>query len=130
MRDSYKRARKYGGINTSITQNIEDLMTNDIVRTMISNSNFVVMLRQSTLDKMMLAELLNIPSSQLGFITESPKGHGLIYTGEKSIVPFVNIIRPGKMYTAMSTKLGEKAVMLKDKDKDSLEAYTYEKVES
>lgn len=95
---------------------------------MISNSNFVVMLRQSTPDKMMLAELLNIPSSQLGFITESPKGHGLIYTGEKSIVPFVNIIRPGKMYTAMSTKLGEKAVMLKDKD--SLEAYTYEKVES
>ena len=46
MRDLYKRARKYGGINTSITQNIEDLMTNDVVRTMISNSNFVVMLRQ------------------------------------------------------------------------------------
>lgn len=130
MRDLYKRARKYGGINTSITQNIEDLMTNDVVRTMISNSNFVVMLRQSTPDKMMLAELLNIPSSQLGFITESPKGHGLIYTGEKSIVPFVNIIRPGKMYTAMTTKLGEKAVKLKEKDKDSLEAYTYEKVES
>lgn len=130
MRDLYKRARKYGGINTSITQNIEDLMTNDIARTMISNSNFVVMLRQSTPDKMMLAELLNIPSSQLGFITESPKGHGLIYTGEKSIVPFVNIIRPGKMYTAMTTKLGEKAVKIKEKDKDSLEAYTYEKVES
>ena len=103
-------------------------MTNDVVRTMISNSNFVVMLRQSTPDKMMLAELLNIPSSQLGFITESPKGHGLIYTGEKSIVPFVNIIRPGKMYTAMTTKLGEKAVKLKEKD--SLEAYSYEKVES
>lgn len=130
MRDLYKRARKYGGINTSITQNIEDLMTNDIARTMISNSNFVVMLRQSTPDKMMLADLLNIPSSMLGFITESPKGHGLIYTGEKSIVPFVNIIRPGKLYNAMSTKLGDKVIDFKEQEEESLEAYTYEIVES
>ena len=98
-------------------------MTNEIARTMISNSNFVVMLRQSTSDKMMLADLLNIPNSQLSFITESPKGQGLIYTGEKSIVPFVNIIRPGKLYDAMTTKVGEKAVEIVEEDKDELEMY-------
>ncbi len=123
MRDLYKRARKYGGINTSITQNIEDLMTNETARTMISNSNFVVMLRQSTPDKMMLADLLGIPNPQLTFITESPKGQGLIYTGEKSIVPFVNIIRPGILYDAMTTKVGEKAVEVIEKNVDELEAY-------
>lgn len=110
LRDLYKRARKYGGFNTSITQNIEDLMTNDTARTMISNSNFVVMLRQSTSDKQMLAELLNIPESQLKFITETPQGQGLIYTGEKSIIPFINVIGPGKLYDAMTTKVGEKKI--------------------
>lgn len=123
MRDLYKRARKYGGINTSITQNIEDLMTNDIARTMISNSNFVVMLKQSTPDKMMLAELLNIPNSQLHFITESPKGQGLIYTGGTSIVPFVNKIPKGTLYDAMTTKIGEKAVIIAEEDDDKLLEY-------
>lgn len=123
MRDLYKRARKYGGINTSITQNIDDLITNDIARTMISNSNFVVMLKQSTSDKMMLAELLNIPTSQLSFITESPKGQGLIYTGEKAIVPFVNKIPGGKLYDSMTTKVGEKAVTIVEEREDALEEY-------
>lgn len=123
MRDLYKRARKYGGINTSITQNIEDLITNDIARTMISNSNFVCMLKQSTSDKMMLAELLNIPNSQLSFITESPAGQGLIYTGEKSIVPFINRIPKGELYKAMTTKVGEKAVKIVEEDPDKLLAY-------
>lgn len=117
VRDVYKQARKYGGINTSITQNVEDLMMNDTARTMISNSSFVVMLRQSTTDKQMLAELLNIPESQLKFITETPPGHGLIYTGEKSIVPFINKIGPGKLYDAMTTKVGEKKIENVNNDK-------------
>ena len=122
VRDMYKLARKYGGINTSITQNVEDLMTNDTVRTMISNSSFVVMLRQSATDKQMLAELLNIPESQLKFITETPPGQGLIYTGEKSIVPFINKIGPGKLYNAMTTKVGEKKVEIVVAD-DKLDEY-------
>lgn len=110
IRDVYKQARKYGGINTSITQNIDDLMTNDTARTMISNSSFVVMLRQSETDKQMLAELLNIPESLLKFITETPPGQGLIYTGEKSVIPFIDKIGPGELYDAMTTKIGEKKV--------------------
>ncbi len=43
-------------------------------------------------------------------LEESAKDQALIYKGEKSIVPFVNIIRRGKMYTAKSTKPGEKAL--------------------
>ena len=122
LRDLYKRARKYGGFNTSITQNIEDLMMNDTARTMISNSNFVVMLRQSTSDKQMLAELLNIPESLLKFITETPPGQGLIYTGEKSVVPFINRIGPGKLYDAMTTKVGEKKVTVVEEE-EKLEEY-------
>ncbi len=122
LRDFYKRARKHGGLNTSITQNIEDLMTNDTARTMISNSNFVVMLRQSTTDKVMLQELLNIPESLVKFITETPNGSGLIYTGEKSIIPFINKIGPGKLYDAMTTKVGEKKVEIVD-TKEELEEY-------
>ena len=39
-------------------------------------------------------------------------------------------IRLCKIYTVMSTKVGEKVVKVKEKDKESLEAYSYEKVES
>ena len=115
MNTLYKRARKHGGINTSITQNVDDLITSDIARTMIANSNFVVMLKQGASDKMMLAELLSIPNSMLPFITESPQGQGLIYTGEKSIVPFVNKIpNDGVIYKAITTKVGEKAITIMD----------------
>ena len=58
---------------------------------------------------------------------------GRFFTGKcATLLDFYKIleIEKTKMYTAMSTKLGEKAVKIKEKDKDSLEAYTYEKVES
>lgn len=37
----YKRTRKYGGIPTGITQNVEDLFKSDIARSMLSNSQFI-----------------------------------------------------------------------------------------
>lgn len=107
LRELYKRARKYGGIPTGITQNVSDLLENDIARTMISNSEFIQMLNQAPLDRADLAELLNISATQLSHITNAGAGKGLIYTGN-SIIPFENKFpRNTKMYQAMTTKLSE-----------------------
>lgn len=104
LKSFYKQARKYGGLPTGITQNITDLLENDIARAIIQNCEFVQMLSMSAIDRAQLAELLNISPSQMDYITDKEAGHGLIFDG-KHIVPFVNDIpRNTRIYKAMTTK--------------------------
>lgn len=108
LQSLFKRARKYLGYPTGITQNIEDLLLSETARTMLQNSDFIQMLKQSPMDRAQLAGLLNISPTQLGYITNSNPGEGLIYTG-KTIIPFVNKFPTNtKLYKAMSTKSSEK----------------------
>ena len=48
LRMLWKRARKYGGVLTGITQNVEDLLKDDKSRSMLSNSEFLVLLILNT----------------------------------------------------------------------------------
>lgn len=81
----FKRARKYGGVPTGISQNIEDLLKSTTCRTMLSNCNFIQMLNQAPLDRENLRTLLNLSDSQVATITSAPKGQGLIYTGSNCV---------------------------------------------
>lgn len=104
---AWKRFRKYGGLLTGITQNIEDCLKNDTARGMLSNSEFLLMLNQAPSDRIELASLLNISETQMGYIKNAPAGHGLIKVGG-SIVPFVNDFPTDtQLYKLMSTKPGE-----------------------
>lgn len=117
LRNLYKRARKYGGIPTGITQNVTDLLENPTARTMISNCEYIQMLNQAPLDRAQLGDLLNISQTQMSYITNASPGHGLIYDGSH-IVPFVNILPKGtKQYQAMTTKLSE----VKERDEQKKE---------
>lgn len=107
LRDLWKRARKWGAVPTGITQNVTDLLSSEIARTMLSNCEFVQMLNQAPIDRNTLAELLNISTTQLSYITNSSPGEGLIYNGS-SILPFKdNFPKNTKMYKAMTSKLDE-----------------------
>ena len=107
IRDLYKRARKYGGLPTGITQNVSDMLENDVARTMISNCEFVQMLSQGATERAQLGALLNISPTQMEAITNAPSGHGLLYNGT-SIVPFVSEIpKESVLYKAMTTTLSE-----------------------
>ena len=85
----WKRVRKYGAFATGITQNVDDLLQSHTARTMLANSEFIVMLNQASTDRTELAKLLNISDRQLSYITDVEAGHGLIKVGS-SLVPFVN----------------------------------------
>lgn len=75
--------------------------------TMLSNSEFIVMLNQSASDRGQLAKLLNISKEQMSFITNADPGCGLIKYGS-SLVPFVNRFpRNTKLYELMTTRPGE-----------------------
>ncbi len=64
-----------------ITQNVEDLLRSDLARTMLANSELIIMLNQASTDRAELAKLLNISDQQLSFITNVEAGHGLLKIG-------------------------------------------------
>ena len=105
----YKRARKWGGIPTGITQNVEDLLRSELARTMLSNTQFVVMLSQNATDREQLAKLLNISHETMMYVTNSSAGSGLIYADEFGTIPFENKFPSNtNIYKIISTKFGER----------------------
>ena len=100
----WKRVRKYGACCTGITQNVADLLQSHTARTMLANSEFLVMLNQAPTDRVELARLLNISDDQLSYITDVEVGHGLLKCGS-TLVPFEdNFPRNTQLYKLMSTK--------------------------
>ena len=103
----WKRVRKYGAFITGITQNVEDLLQSHTARTMLANSELVVMLNQAATDREELASLMGISDLQMGYITNVDAGHGLVKIGG-ALVPFVNKVpKDTKLYALMTTKFGE-----------------------
>lgn len=103
----WKRVRKYGAYCTGITQNVDDLLQSHTARTMLANSEFIVMLNQASTDRMELAKLLNISDTQMSYITNVGAGQGLLKVGS-TLVPFINQFPTDtELYKLMTTKPGE-----------------------
>lgn len=103
----WKRVRKYGAYCTGITQNVDDLLQSYAERTMLANSEFIVMLNQASTDRIELSKLLNISELQMGYITNVGVGQGLLKVGS-SLIPFINKFPTNtKLYKLMTTKPGE-----------------------
>ena len=99
----WKRVRKYRACCTGITQNVDDLLQSHTARTMLANSEFLVMLNQAATDRTELARLLNISDNQLSYITNVDSGRGLIKCGS-AIVPFMDNFPKNRLYKLMTTK--------------------------
>ena len=56
----WKRVRKYGAYCTGITQNVDDLLQSHTARTMLANSEFIIMLNQASTDRIELAKLFGV----------------------------------------------------------------------
>lgn len=103
----WKRVRKYGAFCTGMTQNVADLLQSHTAKTMLANSEFIIMLNQAATDRIDLARLLNISDKQMSYITNVEPGHGLIKIGS-SLVPFENSFpKDTKLYKLFTTKLSE-----------------------
>ena len=90
-----------------MTQNVEDLLKSEQARGMIGNSDFIMMLNQNSEDLKLLAGMLNISETQMGYVTGADAGSGLLFA-EKVIVPFVDRFPADSyLYKLMSTKFGE-----------------------
>lgn len=108
VKSIWKRARKFWGLPTGLTQNVEELLLSPASRAVINNTSFIQLLNQSPLDRASLAELLSLSENDLKFVTNASPGSGLIYTG-KHTIPFMNNFPADtNLYRIMSTKAGEK----------------------
>ena len=106
---AWKRFRKYAGIMTAATQNVEECLRSETARLMFANSEFLVLYNQAATDRAELAKLLRISDTQMGYITNSAPGTGLIRMGG-AIVPFINTIpKDTQLYRLMSTTPGDEA---------------------
>ena len=104
---AWRQFRKRNAFPTAITQNVEYLLDSVQASTMLSNSEFIVMLNQAASDREKLAKLLNISMEQMSYITNADAGCGLIKYGS-ALVPFINRFpQDTKLYQLMTTKPGE-----------------------
>lgn len=107
---AWRRFRKRNAYPNAITQNVEYLLDSVLASTMLSNSEYIVMLNQAPRDREKLANLLNISKEQMSYITDTEAGCGLIKYGS-SLVPFVNRFpKDTQLYKLMTTKPGEDTV--------------------
>ncbi len=104
---AWRQFRKRNAYPTAITQNVEYLLDSVQASTMLSNSEFIIMLNQAASDREKLARLLNISKEQMSYVTGANPGCGLMKYGS-AVVPFVNRWpRDTKLYQLMTTKPGE-----------------------
>ncbi len=104
---AWRQFRKRNAYPTAITQNVEYLLDSVQASTMVSNSEFVVMLNQAAKDREKLAKLLNISNEQMSYVTNADAGCGLIRYG-RALVPFINRFpKDTELYKLMTTRPGE-----------------------
>ena len=107
LQQLWKKVRKQGGLCTGITQNVVDLLQNYVAMTLLANSEFVVLLKQSNLDSEKLAEVIGVSEAQLRFVHNAPSGTGLLKCGNV-VIPFDNQIgKDSELYKLYNTNLHE-----------------------
>lgn len=103
----WKRFRKWGGIPTGLTQNVNDLLRSREISNIFQNSEFIYLLDQAPDDRRFLADRLNISAHQLSYVTNAYPGEGLLIYGG-TIIPFVDHFpKDTKLYKLMTTKPDE-----------------------
>lgn len=103
----WKRVRKHRASCLGITQNVTDLLQSHTARTMLANSEFLIMLNQAGTDRLELAKLLNISDNQLSYVTNVEAGRGLLKCGSVIVPFFDNYPKDSKLYRLMTTKPSE-----------------------
>lgn len=80
-----KRARKYFLGVTTITQDVEDFLKNDMGRAIINNSSIQFLMKQSpnAIDK--IGDTFNLSEGEKSFLLSCDKGQGLFFAGRNHV---------------------------------------------
>ncbi len=104
---AWRQFRKRNASPVAITQNVDYLLDAPQARSMLSNSEFIVMLNQAEKDQERLSQLLNISPEQMRYVNGSEAGSGLLRYGN-ALVPFINKFpKDTELYRLITTRLSE-----------------------
>ena len=104
---AWRQFRKRNASPVAITQNVDYLLDSPQARSMLSNSEFIVMLNQAENDQERLSELLNISPEQMRYVNGSEAGCGLLRYGN-ALIPFINKFPMNtELYKLITTRPGE-----------------------
>ncbi len=104
---AWRQFRKRNAYPVAITQNVDYLLDSPQASSMISNSEFIIMLNQAEKDQGRLSELLNISPEQMSYVNGAEAGSGLLRYGN-ALVPFVNKFPSNtELYRLITTRPGE-----------------------
>lgn len=108
----WKVVRKMGCIPTGITQNISMLLSDDKLTTLVSNSEYTVIMKQSTKDARSVVDFFeDISASQIRELSKAHPGTGIIRFGN-AVIPLDNQMdKTNPLYNIFNTNLHEKAQM-------------------
>lgn len=83
--DFAKRARKYNLGLTTITQDIEDFLSTDLGKTIVTNSSIQILMKQSpaAIDK--LAEVFYLSEGEKSLLLSASVGEGLFFAGSSHV---------------------------------------------
>lgn len=107
--NSWKRGRKYGLIATGMTQEVRDVCMNEEAKTLIANSEFIMLYKQKPDMIEDLAQVMDLSDRQTKKLLTCPKGTGLFKAGN-SMVEFNNIYPDDtELFQVMMTDINRKA---------------------
>ncbi|MDD2732045.1 MAG: DUF87 domain-containing protein [Candidatus Pacebacteria bacterium] len=110
-----KRARKYWLGVTTITQDVNDFMKSDYGKPIITNSELLVLMKQSPATIETVKNTFNLTEEEKLLLLESPTGEGIFFAGTKHV-----LIRVLASYTEdqIITTAPEEIIKIKEAKKE------------
>lgn len=100
--------RKFGLLLTGITQNAVAMLNNEAAQNIVLNADFLMLLKQSPLDRIKWAELLNLSKQEEECIDESAEaGDGLLIAGNARVPIRGKFPKGNILYDLFSTNPNE-----------------------
>ena len=107
----WAEGRKFNLICTGITQNSVYMLDHEEARNMVLNSDFILLHKQSPVDRKAWVDLMDLSAQEAGYIDESAKaGEGLLIAGGARI-PIKDDFPKGSLYDLFNTKPEEIAAL-------------------
>lgn len=103
-----KRARKYNLGLTTITQDVEDFLSSDYGKAIITNSSLQILLKQSTAAIDKITEVFYLSAGEKHLLLSAEIGEGLFFAGSSHVA--VKVIASPEEHPLVSTTPSQKPV--------------------
>ncbi len=120
-----KRARKYGLGLTTITQDVEDFLSSDYGKAIVSNSAIQVLLKQNPVAVEKLKEVFYLTDGEKRYIMSAGIGEGIFFAGTEHVA--IQVLASENEHNLITTNIND---VLKAEAKEMQSAQAEQKAEA